>query len=203
MPTLVKHTPSRRELFFPKNDERLQIRSKVLAASGAATVALGMSAIVISSRSMNRVRSETAKIRKMFAQNTTVSQLQNMISNGQKLPETILIKGVIKSSSDSKVFSIANKIDQLKPMIGQSTPFFSEHKWLNKFLLSQKLVHPRAALAENLLVSEIFVTRLGCEAERVGVWRIRPTGVEPVTTRGVKNCLFCLSCLGWKLPKMR
>ena len=187
MPALVKHTPSRRELFFPKNDERLQIRSKVLAASGAATIAFGMSTIVFSSRSMNRVRTETAKIRKMFAQNTTVSQLQNMISKGQKLPETILIKGVIKSSSDSKVFSIANKIDQLKPMIGESTPFFSEHKWLNKFLLSQKLVHPRAALAENLLVSEIFVTRLGCEAERGGEWRIRGTVFAPTIFRKKQN----------------
>ena len=187
MPFLVKHKPSRRELFSPENEGRLYIRSKLMAVSGAATVALGMSAIVFSSRSISRVRSETAKIRRMFGQNTTVSKLQNMISNGQKLPETILIKGVIKSSSDSKVFSIANKIDQLKPMIGESTPFFSEHKWLNKFLLSQKLVHPRAALAENLLVSEIFVTRLGCEAERGGEWRIRGTVFAPTIFRKKQN----------------
>ena len=157
MPTLVKHKPSRRELFSPENEGRLQIRSKLLAVSGAATVALGMSAIVFSSRSMNRVRSETVKIRRMFGQNTTVSKLQNMISNGQKLPETILIKGVIKSSSQSKVFSIANKVDQLKPLI-EGRPSFGHRRF------SKEFAQPRPDLSKHLIVSEIFVTRLGCEA---------------------------------------
>ena len=196
MPSLVKHTPSRRELFSRENEGRLRIRSTILAVSGAASIALGMSVIVFSSKSMSKVLSETAKIRKMFGQDTTVSQLQNLISKGQQLPETILIKGVIKSSSHSKVFSIANRIDQLKPMIGKNyrpTNLFLEladvatslkavmqnilklddgksstakndrfkRRDLNMLLDNFRRSRRKA---ENLVVSEIFVTRLGCEA---------------------------------------
>jgi hypothetical protein len=54
----------------------------------------------------------------MWAKGTTIKQLEDMADKGLKLPEIVLVKGVIDADGPP-VGSLTRNIDSLRPLIGQ------------------------------------------------------------------------------------
>lgn len=54
----------------------------------------------------------------MWARGTTIKQLEDMADKGEKLPDIVLVKGVIDADGPP-VGSLTGEIDSLKPLIGQ------------------------------------------------------------------------------------
>ena len=158
--------------------------------SGQVYVALGVAAIVFAGRSMNRVRTELAIIQEMWSKNTTLYELKEKARAGIPLPDTVLVKGTL-TARGLPVTSVASKVAELKPLIGsieQPSNFFLD---LGSKILSGEVTLPKGYgledvykfddverveddfssrqtfLEKNLAISEIFVTRLGCEARRI------------------------------------
>ena len=158
-------------------------------ANGHLFVALGVAAVGFAGRSMTRVRKEFAIIQQMWSKNTTLYQLKEKARAGIPLPDIVLVKGTL-TARGRPVSSVASKVAELKPLIGsieQPSNFFLD---LGAKVLSGEVKLPKgfdlekvykfddverveddfssrqAILEKNLVVSELFVTRLGCEARK-------------------------------------
>lgn len=162
---------------------------KIEFAKGQVYVALGVAAVAFAGRSMNRVRTEFSIIRKMWSKNTTLYNLKKKARAGISLPDVVLVRGTL-TARGRPVSSVASKVAELKPLIGsieQPRNFFLD---LGSKVLSGEVKLPKgfdlekvykfddverveddfssrqAILGKNLVVSELFVTRLGCEARK-------------------------------------
>ena len=158
--------------------------------NGQMYVALGVAAVVFAGRSMNRVRTEFAIIKEMWSRQTTLHELKRRLRAGASVPDTVLIKGTL-TARGRRVSSTASKVAELKPLMGnieQPPNFFLD---LGEKVLSGEVKLPKgfdlenefkfddverveddfssrqAILEKNLVISELFVTRLGCEARKI------------------------------------
>ena len=177
-PHKLRLRPSRKS--NKKKDESSPLGEVV---GGSTVIALGVAAITFASRSMNRVRLERSLIAKMWKKKTTVEGLLEAAKAGEALPETVLVKGML-TAQGPPVKSITAQVPQLMPFMGQinQPPNFFDSMAVN--FENKKLKLPKnikvddiervvddysvrqTVLQENLIISELLITRLGCEADK-------------------------------------
>lgn len=176
-------------------------------SQGAASVALGASALVFARMRLKRIAKEKGLIKQMWESHTTVRGLRMAAEAGEALPETVMVRGWL-SARGPPVQSLAARVPQLSERLG------TINQPENLFLkLAEKVksgeveapkdikewsVHARyhddfsstqRAPADNLLVRELLVTRLGCEALRKE--KVDDKGNEEVTiTRKPRKARF-------------
>ena len=151
---------------------------------GKLTVALGTSAMAFAVMRLRRVKAEKLLIANMWKEHTSVRSLRMAAEAGEQLPPCVMLRGWL-SARGAPVKSLAAQIPQLNDRMGQidqpqnyfvglaekmktgqiPTPpdvqeFIQDSEYIDHF--SNQSREP----GENLLVRELLVTRLGCEAVR-------------------------------------
>ena len=69
--------------------------------AGGILISIGVAAIAFSADSAKRSVLEISKIEMMWAKQMTIKKLQEMADRGEKLPEIVLVKGVIDADGPS------------------------------------------------------------------------------------------------------
>jgi hypothetical protein len=154
------------------------------SASGKMLVALGMSALGFASVCIRRVRVEKQIIHQMWKANTTIAGLRAQAAAGKPLPKTVLIRGQIKARGEP-VRSLAVQVPELRPLMGvvdQPRNFYLDQAAGISLGRSREIPasygklgrdiengaddfnQRQAVLGSNLVISELLITRLGCEA---------------------------------------
>eukprot|EP00918_Siedleckia_nematoides_P052646 GHVU01115017.1.p1 GENE.GHVU01115017.1~~GHVU01115017.1.p1 ORF type:complete len:544 (+),score=88.56 GHVU01115017.1:79-1710(+) len=154
---------------------------------GVMSVVLGTAVIAFAARCIARTRKEKVMIQKMWDMKTTVKMLREMALDGVPLPHVVLLRGHLQASG-RPVRAILPQAEQLEPLLGKidqpsnlyldmadevksgniQLPSNSgiDHSDINiettELLLPREVKKP----SDNLLVSELLVTRLGCEARK-------------------------------------
>ena len=153
-------------------------------SSGASTVVLGVSAMVFAAMRMKRIATEKTLIKKMWDQHTTIRGLRLTAEAGEALPETVMVRGWL-SARGPGVRSLAAQVPQLSARIGRidqpENSFLRLAEkvkvgdvdapedikaWSQKAHYHDTFTSTQRSPLGNLLVRELLVTRLGCEALR-------------------------------------
>lgn len=151
---------------------------------GAATVALGLSVLAFARLRLKRIAAEKQLITQMWDAHTTVRGLRVAAEAGQTLPETVMVRGWL-SARGPPVESLAARVPQLKERLGtihQPSNLYLQlaakvssgeveapddiKEWSRRAQVHDDFMSTARAPAESLLVRELLVTRLGCEAVR-------------------------------------
>ena len=151
---------------------------------GAATVALGLSALGFARLRLRRIAAEKRLIKQMWDQHTTVRGLRIAAEAGEPLPETVMVRGWL-SARGPPVESLAARVPQLGARLGAIDQPENLYLKLAERVKSGELEAPEdikewskqaqyhddftradRAPTASLLVRELLVTRLGCEAVR-------------------------------------
>ena len=156
------------------------------SASGAATVALGLSAIAFASRSIKRTRLESTIIEHLWDCRTSIASIRRAVQLGEPLPDVVLVRGTLKARG-APVTSLAMESKQLQRLVGDIDqprnffmdlarkvdsgevvlpPDFGDVSDIKPLEGEGELLKRKAVLGSNLLLTELFITRLGCEAFR-------------------------------------
>ena len=177
-----------------KNGRTKQDNPMLQSRSGELSVAVGLAAISFATRSIARVRKEKQIIKSMWASKTTVKGLRTMVEQGKPLPEQCLVAGWIKADGPG-VVPLTTRVAVLQPLLGhidQPKNFYMDitnqvkaDKESGKAGFASELAEKglsaddipdlkddftkreyAAAGRGSFVVSELLVTRLGCEATR-------------------------------------
>lgn len=169
-----------KKYFFPS------ISALTQSVSGAATVALGVSVMVFASRSIVRTRHESRRFEQMWNARTTVRSLRKIAERGERLPDLVLLRGTLRARG-APVTSLAMESPQLRCFIGdidqprnKFLKRFDQTDWgkvqlpenfgeisdiaMAKWEGQEELIKRKVVPSSNLLLTELFITRLGCAA---------------------------------------
>jgi hypothetical protein len=149
-----------------------------MASGGALVIATGVAAIGFASRSMSRVRAEQKIITTMIEAKTTVRGLAQQAAKGEPLPKTVLLHGWLKARG-GPVQSIAMQCQQLRPLVRQ----IDQPRDVNMTNIVDDFSKRIAVMERNLVLSELFITRLSCEATILEVNDSEASNRDPRATR--------------------
>lgn len=158
--------------------------------SGAMLAAIGTMAVSFAVRSFRRTRHEMATIRLMWAQRTTVRSLHDAAEAGQALPPVVLLRGRL-GADGGPVGAVTPQVPQFAGLLGVVDQPVNRTVELGRQARdgevpiagierdqlpeveddASRVVEdapaPGAAPSESgFLVSELLVTRLGCDARK-------------------------------------
>ena len=102
-----------------KNKKKLKSEEKEKdhTYDAISAIILGTAAMTFALASIKRTLMEMTKIEMMWAEGTTIKQLQEMVDRGDQLPSIVLVKGIIDADGPP-VGSITGKIPSLNPLLG-------------------------------------------------------------------------------------
>jgi len=139
--------------------------------------------------SIERTRKEKEVIEKMWSRETTIKGLREKALVGEPLPDVVLVRGFLDSTGPS-VKPVTPTVPQLVPLLGQidqpDNLFLTladhvkqgnikmpkdvsiDHSDINikNEELLQRDGNMKSASSDNLVITELLITRLGCEATK-------------------------------------